>query len=77
MRPVDNAVAVEGNFSLVELPMLEGHPDWHSVICIHDCEGTSQPPVYVSGPVDEPCILCGVIAPDKIQTLYVLFNGHY
>ena len=72
----DRAVASEGEYALMQLP--DRGLNWPSgVIAIHKCNSTSQDPVFVSNPIDEECHFCGQIAPDKIQTLFVLFNGHY
>jgi len=47
------------------------------LIAIHDCDQTSQKPFFVAMPICDPCNFCGEVAPEKIQTLMVLHNGHY
>ncbi len=77
-RIPDSAVMSEGGYSLIPMATWNKYnKEQADLICIHDCRGTSQNPYFVSGPIDEECSMCGDIAPEKIQTLFVLHNGHY
>ena len=77
-RIPDLAVVSEGRFFLI--PMAKWNrfnEEQEALICVHDCTGTSQAPYFVSANIDETCAFCGLLAPEKIQTLFVLHNGHY
>ena len=78
IRIPDDAVCSDGRFSLVRMPHWNKYSEnYGELVAIHDCDKTSQHPVFVAMPIDEPCNFCGRVASDKIQTLMVLHNGHY
>ena len=78
IRIPDNAVVSDGRFSLIRMPHWNRHNEnQNELIAIHDCDETSQEPLFVAMPICEPCNFCGRVASDKIQTLMVLHNGHY
>ena len=74
-----NAVLSEDGFSLVRMPRWnQFHDNQDELIAIHDCYHSRQAErVFVCMPVCEPCNFCGRVAPEKIQTLMILHNGHY
>ena len=74
-----NAVLFEDGFSLVRMPRWnQFHDNQAELIVIHDCDhGGSREPLFVAMPICEPCNFCGRVAPEKIQTLMILHNGHY
>ena len=73
-----DAVISDGRFSLIRMPgWNRHHVNQNELIAIHDCDETSQEPLFVAMPICEPCNFCGRVASDKIQTLMVLHNGHY
>lgn len=77
-RCVEQSVADDGRFFLIPVPAWNRFSaDLEDLVAIHDCKHTSESPFYVAWRIDEPCIRCGKIASDKIQTLYALHNGHY
>ncbi len=77
-RIPDHAVMTDGKFSLIPMATWNKYnEDQTPLICVHNCGATTQRSVFVSGPVDETCVFCGGIASEKIQTLFVLHNGHY
>lgn len=77
-RLPDDAVVSEGRFCLVHMSHWNKYNESHGeLVAIHDCEQTSQRPCFVAMPICDPCHFCGLIAPEKIQTLFVLHNGHY
>ena len=74
----DDAVWSEGRFSLIRMPHWNKFNDHQEdLIAIHDCDQTGQKPFFVAMPICDPCNFCGRVAPEKIQTLMVLHNGHY
>ena len=77
-RVPDGAVASEGGFSLIKMPQWNKfNGAQEELIAIHDCDQTSQEPFFVAMPICDPCNFCGQVAPERIQTLMVLHNGHY
>lgn len=75
----DGAVFSKGRFSLVRMPEWnQFNKEQEELIAIHDCDhGSRKEPLFVAMPVCEPCNFCGRVAPEKIQTLMILHNGHY
>lgn len=72
------AVVIVDNYYLIPIK------DWNhfsdrvnDLICVHSCDGTHLQPFFVSWDIDAICPYCKSVAPDKIQTLYILHNGHY
>jgi len=77
-RIPDDAVYSEGRYCLLHMAKWNTFNDQpEELIAVHDCDQTSQRPFFVCMPICEPCKFCGQIAPEKIQTLMVLHNGHY
>ena len=78
-RTPDSAVIKEGRHSLIPMANWNRYnvKEKDELICVHDCESTSQTAFFITGPIDEKCPYCGITAPEKIQTLFVLHNGHY
>lgn len=82
-RIPDDAVFTEGRFCLVRMPVWNKYNDNHEeLIAIHECEqtgmsGLSMSSCFVAMPICDPCNFCGEIAPENLQTVMVLHNGHY
>ena len=74
----DHAVASEEGFSLIRMPVWNKfHEHQEELIAIHNCNNEIHDPFLIAWPISEACTYCGRIAPEKIQTLFVLHNGHY
>ena len=77
-RIPDGAVVSEGGFSLIHMRHWNKFNDYQGeLIAIHDCGQHGQEPLFVAMPICDPCNFCGQVAPERIQTLMVLHNGHY
>ena len=78
IRIPENAVFSDGRYFLISMPHWNVYSETQNeLVAIHDCDQTTKKPYFVAMPICEPCTFCGRIASDKIQTLYVLHNGHY
>lgn len=75
---LDAAVVVEDKYYLIPMSSWNTFSeDIEELICVHNCDNTSQQPFFVSWNIDDTCPYCKSIAPERIQTLYILHNGHY
>lgn len=73
----EKAVASDGRYYLMPMMYWNKHNELHDeVMCVHRC-GNDMTAFFVANPVNETCEFCGTKASDKIQTLFVLHNGHY
>ena len=80
IKTPDHAVASEEGFSLIHMPVWNKFNEHQEeLIAIHDCNSTNtnNGPFFVAMPICDPCNFCGQVAPERIQTLMVLHNGHY